>query len=115
MNRPITITGPGDQIIVPADSGTGIGVLTIVVVFDADATVTFKAGNRPLTGPMAMKASGSIVLDPISFPQQTLATLKPDECWLATKPGEALVVNLSTPAVMAGWINVTSINPDEQL
>jgi len=91
----VSFGGVGDNTIVAAQPGKRIIVQSLSLVFQGDATLTWKSGSTAISGGYAMKANGSMEIDPA--PPGT-----PPE--LVTGVGEALVANLSIGVTVAGMI-----------
>lgn len=78
------------NVIIAGIPGRTIIVYGLVVVFDGDAMTTVQSGATPLTGPMAMLASGSIVLDDERHP------------WFVCADGDDFIINLAAPVQISG-------------
>jgi hypothetical protein len=95
---PIDTATTGENVLVAAEVGQIIQVWQLFVVVDADTVLTVRSGvgGTDLTGPMAMKANGAIVLDPVGDHRD------PSRPWFTTGPGEAFVIDQSGSAQLSG-------------
>lgn len=93
----VSVSGTGDQTIVPGVPGTVIRVYQLFVVIDADSLVTFKDGGATaISGAMDMLEAGSIVFD-----------YNGEHPWLATTDGNDLVMNFSMASGAKGRVYYT--------
>jgi hypothetical protein len=80
---PVTAGASGDNMLVAGVAGKVIKVYELMLVLSTGGTLVFKDGaSTDLTGPLAMLANGSIVLDVDSNP------------WFTTSAGNDFVLNL---------------------
>lgn len=93
----IDFAGTGDNTVVPGVAGASVRVYHLFLVVAAATSLTFKRGTTALTGPMAMTANGSVVLDFVTQP------------WMATEDGEAFVIHQTGTAQVSGQLGYTQI------
>jgi hypothetical protein len=100
LERSISSSSAGDNVIVPGVAGQVIEVYRIFFVVGADTNVTFEDGDTAdFTGPIPMLANGSFVLDFTELP------------WFTTSLGNDFVVSLSVGTIIAGRVYYTQITP----
>lgn len=97
----ISFTTTGDNQLVAGVVGQIIRVFQLFLVVSADTVLTFQDGATPLTGPMPMKAGGSIVLDFVRGSREA------DQPWFTTSPGNQFILNQSGTAQVSGRLYYT--------
>jgi len=97
LEVPIDFVATGDNTLVAGVAGASVRAYHLFLVVSAATTLTFKRGGTSLSGPMAMTANGSVVLDFVGQP------------WLTTADGEALVLSQSGTAQVSGQLGYTQI------
>ena len=92
----VDVNSLGDNTIIAAVAGKKLRLLGVVLVAAGIVTVKIKSDSTDLTGPMDMAANG---------------TLESHTAWglLETSAGEALVLNLSSAAEVAGCLQYQEI------
>lgn len=97
---PLSFAGVGDNIIVVAgDPSHRVKVWRLYLVVADDVVLTFKDGPTiNLSGPISMRANGSIVFDMIP------GTRESDTPWFRTSPGNDFIINLSAGVQVSGGI-----------
>jgi hypothetical protein len=101
FQTPISFTGSGDQIVIPAMPGYRIAVLQFFFILSAASVLTYKSGATALTGPLSFLANGAQVQDFTRLPIQCVAD------------GDPFVINSSTPVTLGGtiwWAGATSVH-----
>ena len=96
---PISFTGSGDQVVVPAISGYKLAILQFFFVISAPSTLIYKSGASPVTGPMPFLANGAQVQDFIQLP-------------ISCNDGDPFVINSSASVTLGGtiwWAGAPSI------
>lgn len=88
----IAATTSGDATVVAAVPGKRIRVVGYALVAGAAVTVKWKSGANDITGSMALAANGGV-----SHPGDGAEPLE-------TRPGEALILNLSAIATVGGHL-----------
>ena len=92
IQAPISFSAAGDNIVVAGVAGMYVKVLQFFLVLDGTSILTFKSNASLISGPMSMLANGSIVLDYIQLPLQTVS------------PGDNFVINSSNAVNVGGVI-----------
>lgn len=102
---PIDFTATGDNAVVAGVAGLRVKVFQLFLVVSAATTLRFKDdGGTNLTGPIAMLANGSIVLDFVRGSREA------DQPWFTTSPGNAFVINQTGTAQVSGRMYYTQGN-----
>jgi hypothetical protein len=80
----------GDNVLIAGVPDRSIHVFQLWLVVTDDVTIQFYEGARAADGPVAMLASGSVVLDDTAEP------------WFVTDPGDDFILNLSAAVQVSG-------------
>lgn len=91
IQSPISFTGSGDQIIVPAVAGVSIGVLQFFFVLNGTANLTYKSGSTALSGALAFLPNGAQVQDFVQLP-------------LKCNVGDPFIINVDVSISLGGTI-----------
>lgn len=96
----IDFSASGDNAVVAAVAGQSVQVYQIFFVVSADTIITFYdgVGGTALTGPISMKANGSVVLDFVRGSREA------DQPWFRTTEGNAFIINQSGTAQVSGRV-----------
>lgn len=98
----ISFSASGDNILVAGVPQEQVRAWQLFLVVSADTILTFKDGAAiNLTGPIAMKANGSIVLDFVRGSREA------SEPWFTTSAGNALILNQTGTAQVSGRLYYT--------
>lgn len=98
----IDFSASGDNAVVAATPNWRVRVFQIFFVVSADTVITFKDGaSIDLTGPISMKANGSVVLDFVRGSREA------DQPWFTTSEGNAFIINQSGTAQVSGRVYYT--------
>jgi hypothetical protein len=92
IQAPISFSGAGDNIVVTGVAGMYVKVLQFFLVMGGATVLTFKSNASFVSGAMSMLANGSIVLDYIQLPLQTIS------------PGDNFIINSSNAVSVGGVI-----------
>ena len=93
----IDFTATGDNAVVAGVVNQVVKVFQLFLIVSADTTLTFKDGSgMDLTGPIAMLANGSIVLDFVRGSREA------DQPWFTTNVGNAVIINQTGSAQVSG-------------
>lgn len=98
-DTPISFSITGNNVVVAAGNVTHrVKVWRLFLVVSADTILTFFRGAVALSGPLPMKANGSIVFDMIP------GTRESDTPWFRTALGEDFIINQSGTAQVSGTV-----------
>jgi hypothetical protein len=96
---PINFTAAGNNTVVAAPSSGPIAIYGLVLYCDADTDITFYNGTKAQSGPIPVLGV-TLGLYPLVYEML-------EDPWFYTDPGNAFIINSSSPSVCTGTVYYT--------